>query len=111
MRVLMAGAVLWMAAAGVGWAQCDSAKCHVGIEAMHQSPAVKLACIDCHGGNAATTDKETAHVQPRNRELWKRPVRTYTALNRESPEFVRFMNPGDLRTADQSCGAKGCHGG
>jgi hypothetical protein len=33
--------------------------------------------------------------------------RTYTLLNRESPEFVRFMNPGDLRVAREACGA--CH--
>src|SRR5258706_305063 len=35
------------------------------------------------------------------------PERTYTALNHESPEFVRFLNPGDLRVAVQTCG--GCH--
>ena len=28
-------------------------------------------------------------------------------LNIESPEFIRFINPGDLRVAQQSCG--GCH--
>ena len=26
--------------------------CHNGIEKMHKSPAVKLGCTDCHGGNA-----------------------------------------------------------
>jgi len=31
---------------------CQSAKCHVGIEAMHVSPAVRLGCTDCHGGRA-----------------------------------------------------------
>jgi hypothetical protein len=30
-------------------------------------------------------------------------------LNRESPEFIRFMNPGDLRVANETCGNKGCH--
>ena len=25
----------------------------------------------------------------------RNPERTYTLLNRESPEFVRFINPGD----------------
>jgi len=29
-------------------------------------------------------------------------------LNHESPEFIRFLNPGDLRVAQQSCGL--CHG-
>ena len=36
---------------------CQSAKCHVGIEPMHASPAVRLGCTDCHGGNPTTTDK------------------------------------------------------
>ena len=35
-------------------------------------------------------------------EAWRpsaNPVRSYTLLNHESPEFVRFVNPGDLRVA------------
>ena len=95
------------------FAQCDSAKCHVGIEPMHASPAVHLTCTDCHGGRADTTDKLAAHVAPRNRALWRtaaNPPRTYAALNQESPEFVRFLNPGDLRVADQTCGNRNCHG-
>ncbi len=84
--------------------------CHAGIEPMHASAAVKLACTDCHGGNGAALVKQQAHIQPRNAELWKtsaNPPRTYTALLEESPEFVRFINPGDLRVARESCG--GCH--
>jgi hypothetical protein len=30
-------------------------------------------------------------------------------MNHESPEFVRFVNPGDLRVAHLSCGTTGCH--
>jgi hypothetical protein len=84
--------------------------CHTGIEPMHSSAAVKLACTDCHGGNASAITKEQAHVQPRNAALWKtsaNPPRTYTALLDESPEFVRFVNPGDLRVARETCGT--CH--
>ena len=84
--------------------------CHAGIEPMHASPAVKLGCTDCHGGDATATTKEQAHVQPRFPELWKtsaNPPRTYTALLDESPEFVRFINPGDLRVARETCGT--CH--
>ncbi len=80
---------------------------------MHASPAVHLTCTDCHGGNAGTTDKLAAHVAPRDRALWRsaaNPPRSYAALNRESPEFVRFFNPGDLRIADQTCGSRNCHG-
>jgi hypothetical protein len=107
---------LVLALYGAAWAQpsgCESAKCHVGIEAMHASPAVHLACVDCHGGRADTTDKLTAHVPPRHRTLWPasgNPTRSYALLNQESPEFVRFLNPGDLRVADQTCGNKNCHG-
>jgi len=84
--------------------------CHAGIEPMHASPAVKLGCTDCHGGNANTRVKEEAHVQATNKAIFKtsaNPPRTYTKLLDESAEFVRFMNPGDLRVAHESCG--GCH--
>ena len=35
------------------------------------------------------------------------PELTYTLLLKESPEFVRFINPGDLRIAQETCGQ--CH--
>ena len=35
------------------------------------------------------------------------PERTYTLLNREAPEFIRFTNPSDYRVVRDSCGA--CH--
>ena len=50
---------------------CESAKCHVGIEPMHASPAVHLACVDCHGGRTDTTEKTAAHVAPRNPRVWQ----------------------------------------
>jgi hypothetical protein len=89
--------------------------CHVGIEPMHASRAVKLACTDCHGGDGITRVKEQAHVKPRVAELWQRdgkpstanPERSYTRLLKESPEFIRFINPGDNRVAQEACG--GCH--
>ncbi len=92
--------------------------CHEGIEPMHASPAVKLGCTDCHGGDAgvmATSRqdaeaKQRAHVHPRHPEIWKssaNPPESYTALLQESPEFVKFVNPGDLRVAQETCG--GCH--
>jgi hypothetical protein len=78
---------------------------------MHASPAVKLACTDCHGGDGAATTKGEGHVAPRNPAIWKssaNPPRSYTALLDEPAEFVRFVNPGDLRVARETCGA--CHG-
>ena len=80
--------------------------CHVGIESMHAD--LPMGCVDCHGGNDKATSKEQAHVQPENKQLFGgRPFLTWSGLNFESPEFVRFLNPGDLRIADQTCGS--CH--
>ena len=40
-----------------------------------------------------------------------RPIRSgrTLCLNHESPEFIRFVNPGDLRVAHLSCGTTSCH--
>ncbi len=102
--------------------------CHTDTDrrTMHQSPAVKLGCTDCHGGDpavvvpeGATRHDETykqameeAHILPRYPDEWNtpssaNPVRSYTLLNRESREFIRFMNPSDYRVAREACGA--CH--
>jgi hypothetical protein len=84
--------------------------CHQGVHDMHDLPTVKLGCCDCHGGDPDAPTKETAHVQPCLPAAWPtsgNPVRSYTLLNHESPEFIRFVNPGDLRVAHISCGA--CH--
>ncbi|HEX3954193.1 MAG TPA: hypothetical protein VHW90_11505 [Stellaceae bacterium] len=102
--------------------------CHTTTDSltMHTSPGVTLGCADCHGGNAAVfvpagaapnsaayhRALDAAHVQPRNKEAWNypssaKPPRTYTLLNKESPDFIRFMNPSDYRIARDSCGA--CH--
>ena len=84
--------------------------CHAGAKDMHDSETVKLGCVDCHGGNAGCTEKNSAHVQPAFPDAWRssaNPVRSYTLLNHENPDFIRFVNPGDLRVAHISCG--GCH--
>ena len=63
-------------------------------------------------GIAESRDQGQAHVWPRFPEAWQRsanPVRSYTLLNHESPEFIRFVNPGDLRVAHVSCGTANCH--
>src|SRR5688500_4793819 len=90
--------------------------------------AVGLSCTACHGGNPAprkTSDhpkhieqiKNEAHVRPKFPAEWKRdskytganPERTNTLLAREGWEFVRFINPGDLRVAPRTCGGSACH--
>ncbi|MEO2015042.1 MAG: hypothetical protein ABGZ53_11800 [Fuerstiella sp.] len=87
-------------------------KCHTNAHDPHYSPAVKLGCVDCHGGDPSAADKRRAHVQPQLANVFissANPVRSYTALNHERPEFIRFVNPGDLRVAHISCGTSGCH--
>jgi hypothetical protein len=93
---------------------------------MHPTGTVHLGCTDCHGGNAEARvspgtqpgspeyaqAKEKAHVQPRNTEWRNRsalPERVFTEWLRESKEYVRFVNPGDLRVAAEACGSAGCH--
>jgi hypothetical protein len=94
-------------------AGCVAAKCHVGIEPMHASPAVHLGCTDCHGGLAGATRVEEAHVQAKFPNRWPKsgtkPQRSYTLLSQEDAAFVRFINPGDYRVIDQTCGTSDCH--
>ncbi|MEN3335004.1 MAG: hypothetical protein V7641_4369 [Blastocatellia bacterium] len=109
-------------------AECRSigcVSCHKGIEDIHNCK-VNLGCIDCHGGHAEVRRpdgvqkgsaeyqalKEKAHVLPGNASLWKtaaNPERSYAQANKETPEFMRFVNPGDLRVAAMSCGTSECH--
>ena len=73
-------------------------------------------------GHAPAVDRSTdpayraamdaAHVKPEHPEVWgwpnsAKPERSYTALNHESPQFIRFLNPSDYRVAHLACGA--CH--
>lgn len=102
--------------------------CHTRTDAptMHETEAVRLGCVDCHGGNASIfgdsdlphdhpdyiSARDQAHVLPKYPDAWHWPTsanqpRTYTALNKESPEFIRFMNPSDYRVVRDACGA--CH--
>ena len=103
-------------------AGCQS--CHTTTDSMtmHESPSVVLGCTDCHGGDASVFTlegdiknknlMEQAHVLPSYPEDWHyphsaNPEASYTLLNREAKEFVRFVNPSDLRVAKEACGA--CH--
>ncbi len=84
--------------------------CHTDVGHMHPVNTVQLGCTDCHGGDATAFDIKRSHVWPRYGPAYKgsaNPVRSYTLLNHESPEFIRFMNPGDLRVAHIACGQ--CH--
>src|ERR1700722_1061294 len=102
--------------------------CHTSTDepSMHPTGTVRLACIDCHGGDSTATlapgansktpeyeqIKNRAHVQPHDSALAGRsgnPQRLYTKWLRESYEYVRFVNPGDLRVAAETCGTAGSH--
>ena len=102
--------------------------CHTSTDepTMHPSKAVHLGCTDCHGGDPTiavapgTTPgsrdynafKQKAHVPPHDpvfRERSAMPERVYTAWLKESPEYIKFRNPGDLRVAPETCGPIGCH--
>lgn len=84
--------------------------CHTDVGHMHPVNTIQIGCTDCHGGDATKFDLKSAHVWPEFAPAWKgsaNPVRSYTLLNHESPDFIRFMNPGDLRVAHIACGQ--CH--
>jgi hypothetical protein len=87
-------------------------ECHAGVEPMHASPNVVLGCTDCHGGNPTPgLTQRQAHVAPRNPVFWEssaNPNDSSVLLNHESREFIKFVNPGDLRVAQETCGL--CHG-
>ncbi len=56
--------------------------------------------------------KEKAHIQPRDPIFKNRsavPEIVYAKWLKEPAEYVKFVNPGDLRVAPETCGAAGCH--
>ncbi|MGB1557785.1 MAG: hypothetical protein ACPHCJ_08360, partial [Oceanococcaceae bacterium] len=102
--------------------------CHTKTDqaTMHKQPGILIGCTDCHGGSsdvavpagaqpgteAYQTALEQAHVLPTYPGAWNwpssgNPEHSYALLNKEAPEYIRFVNPGDLRVADEACGA--CH--
>ena len=100
--------------------------CHTQTDSatMHETGTVKITCVDCHGGNgeivaprgsqADSADyksaKARAHVVSKNsRDDLATGRRVYTDWLKENLEYIRFVNPGDLRIADKTCGTSGCH--
>ncbi|HLW76369.1 MAG TPA: hypothetical protein VKS01_05275 [Bryobacteraceae bacterium] len=91
---------------------------------MHPTGTVALTCVECHGGDAIIrapanaklgspqydAARARAHPRPKLPQLWRssaNPVRAYADWLKESAEYIRFVNPGDLRVASQTCGK--CH--
>ena len=105
---------------------CISCHTETDEKTMHESPAVAIGCVDCHGGhndvlrpaNSNQGDLEydlamkKAHVKPTMPETWHfpssaNPKASYTLLNSEAREYVRFVNPSDYRVVNDACG--NCH--
>jgi hypothetical protein len=104
---------------------CLSCHTQTDSKTMHQA-SVSLGCTDCHGGDAGPkapagtaagnadyeAAKQAAHVLPKNARLFQtsaNPERSATAWLHESWDYVRFVNPGDLRVTRVTCGTTGCH--
>jgi len=102
--------------------------CHTPMDSqtMHTTGTVRVGCIDCHSGkpeimkpaNATLGSPEyqeataQAHPKPRfaeNARSSANPVRAYTRWLQEDRDFIKFVNPGDLRVAEETCGRSGCH--
>ncbi len=83
-----------------------------GIEVAHPDvDGEPLACTRCHGGDGSSRYQSTAHpprIGLRSRDLYSL---SHTELDELPTEYLRFINPGDLRVADISCGDQsgGCH--
>ena len=102
--------------------------CHTTTDSatMHLTGTVRLGCVDCHGGDATASappsskpgsepyDQAKRHAHPRPKfsedaRSSANPVRAYTRWLKEDLQYIQFVNPGDLRVADKTCGSSGCH--
>ncbi len=102
--------------------------CHTATDSatMHTTGTVRLGCVDCHTGNAeiaappgstqGSAPYEQAKLQAHPRARFAEdehssanPVRPYTRWLKEDLQFIQFVNPGDLRVAEKTCGSSGCH--
>ena len=102
--------------------------CHSPMDeaTMHPTRTVEIGCTDCHGGNSSASvvagtpsnsaeylaAKQKAHVashDPVFRNRGAVPQAIFAKWLAESAEYVKFVNPGDLRVAAETCGAVGCH--
>lgn len=99
-------------------AEAGCLSCHQGIEQAH-GPIAPDNCVLCHGGDDTASTKEAAHVpvpgnwaEIRGTGLPPAPfgfIRDFAPdqLDQIDPAYVRFINPGDIRAVDDTCGQ--CH--
>ncbi|MCB9832757.1 MAG: hypothetical protein H6807_09805 [Planctomycetes bacterium] len=85
-------------------------KCHPGVGDPHGENLTSISCVDCHGGNGLAETIEEGHPKPDHPENFPssaNPERSYLNFLKENWDWVRFVNPGDLRVADVTCSP--CH--
>ncbi|HEX5053231.1 MAG TPA: hypothetical protein VFZ65_15760 [Planctomycetota bacterium] len=95
--------------AGVAAGDGTCVDCHKGCSDPHPG-AAQATCVHCHGGDATRGDVEGAHPRPHHHEAWKsaaNPERPYVLTLEEDEDWIQFVNPGDLRVANKTCGP--CH--
>ena len=94
------------------------ATCHTGIEDVHAPYVQPGRCSTCHGGDPTSTKKEVAHVAvPESYEAIRGnlPPAPHGFIKDFAPDqldalpndYLRFINPGDIRAAEAACGE--CH--
>jgi hypothetical protein len=102
--------------------------CHNPIDSvtMHAPGTVRIGCTDCHGGDASimntaakdsaeyVQNKNKAHVRARFREDERSSGNEVRAnfgarWEKETAEWIKFVNPGDNRISGETCGRAGCH--
>ncbi len=93
--------------------------CHAGIEPIHEEGIPATECTHCHGGDGEATTAIAAHVpvpanweEVRGAALPPAPVGFIKdfapdQLDQLDPAYVKFVNPGDIRVQEGTCG--GCH--
>ncbi len=122
MKIGHSAIILGLFLAGQAGADCIACHGQTDSPTMHNTGTVHLSCTDCHGGKADIQPpagakpgsapyeqaKKQAHPQPRIPEMWRssaNPIRPFANWLQESKEYIQFVNPGDLRVADRTCGS------
>jgi len=98
---------------------CVSARCHAGMDDPHRTDM--LRCVDCHGGNPNVPEPKSddpkawlammrrAHVAT-PKGMTAKQMGIVAFLDRLPSDYIRFVNPSDLRVAERTCGQAECHG-
>jgi hypothetical protein len=83
--------------------------CHTNCRDPHPRGR-EATCVHCHGGDPTKDTAVAAHAAPTFPKRWQgsgNPERPYMLTLQESQAWIQFVNPGDLRVANKTCGP--CH--